>query len=238
PSRAAGSPHPARSAEVVVMSGGLNAKFMQEKERFLDSHFIIFIKDQNLATTGKGVYEFDLSKYDREPITTGAGKKMKTVLLQPFGTRGKAASGKTKRIVGYYLPFGDNTAWHHRLVEDVDYCFTDTLNGCTFVVDSNRKTPFISHYNYVTGTGMIDQGKIDRHINNRYNSPTRTVGGAIRKDDYKTGGSLDYKVTIVGIRNGNRDWHFYYQRRQQDLVSTKKGSQLQSVALDSRVTLV
>lgn len=215
------------------MSGGQNKKFMQEKETYLDTHFLIFSKNQDLVT--KGIYDFDLSP-STEKIVNAAGKQMKAIDLKPFSSRGDTGGKNTNRISAYYLPYGDNTAWHHRLTEDVDYCFTDTLNGCTFVVDGNQTTPFISHYNYVTG-GITDQNKIDRHIAQRYNTPTRQVGGVIRKADYKTGGALDYKVTIVGIRGGNGHWHFYYQRRQMDLIMTPSGSQLQTVALNTRVTL-
>lgn len=215
------------------MSDGLNKKFMQEKAAFLNTHFLLFSKNQELST--KGVYDFDMSNSNVN-IVNAAGRQMKAVDLKPFSARGDTGGRYTNRIRAYYLPYGDNTAWHHRLTEDVDYCFTDTLNGCTFVVDSDPNTPFISHYNYVTG-GLTDQVKIDNHINQRYNAPTRQVGGVIRKADYKTGTALDYKVTVVGIREGDV-WHFYYQRRQSDLIATTKGSQLQTIALDTRVTLV
>ena len=216
------------------MSDGLNKKFMQEKQAFLDTHFLIFSKNQELDN--KGLYDFDLS-LSNENIVNSGGRQMKAVNLRPFSARGNTGGKYTKRIRAYYLPYGDNAAWHHRLIDDVDYCFTDTLNGCTFVVDGNPTTPFISHYNYVTG-GLTDQAKIDLHITQRYNGPTRQVGGVIRKADYKTGAALDYKVTIVGIRGGNGHWHFYYQRRQTDLIMTPNGSKLQTIALDTRVTLV
>lgn len=78
------------------------------------------------------------------------------------------------------LPFDINKAWHHRLAEDVEFCFTDTMNGCTFAVDQNPTHPFISHYNYATA-GTIDQAKTNRHITNRYNTPTRQVGAAPKR---------------------------------------------------------
>lgn len=225
------------------MASGYNQQFMKQKDKFLENHFLIFNKSQELSD--KGVYEFDITDA-KEKIVNASGKQMKAVVIWPFSSRPLNKDGSVKRnkrtnvITAYYLPYGDNRAWHHRLVEDVDYFFTDTLNGCTFVVDSNRTTPFVSHYNYTDANQKTDQAKIDRHIAARYNTPGRHVAAALRKSDYKTGTAIDYKVTVVGFRGSDGQWRFCYQRRAQDLifVSKSQGSVLQTIAADTRVNLV
>jgi hypothetical protein len=212
------------------MASGENAKFMKEKSAYLQDHFIIWRDDQSLAG-GKGIYDFDLTPDKTAGIVDTAGRKVKACILTPMVARGKAVSGSTNAIQAYYLPYQPNMSFHHRLVDDVDYCFTPTLNGCTFVVGSGD-TPLISHYNFVDDPNAVnptvDQAKIDRHIGRRYHAPVTTL----KRADYKTGPALDYKVTIIGIREGG-SWSFYYQRRAEDLQYVPgKGSSLVSIAAD------
>ena len=215
------------------MSGGLNKKFIAEKAAFLQDYFLIWKGDQTL--NAKGVYSFDIMRDKATRITNSAGKSMKACTLTTMTGRGKAVGSDTNDILGYYVPYGHNEAFHHRLVDNVDFCFTPTLNGCTFVVGSGA-TPLVSHYNYQTGpvdAPTIDQAKIDQRINNRY-------GGnytALRRGNYKLGPRMEYKATIVGIREGD-GWHFYYQRRSQDMVHVPgQGSSLVTIAENQSVQL-
>lgn len=215
------------------MSGGENRKFIEQKAAYLEDHFIVIDDLNTYVGQPKDVYEFDL-KVDKSARMTGAsGRRVKVVKLRAMGKRGTKAGGRTNAIVAYYLPYAKNHGFHHRLTEDVDFCFTDTMNGCTFVVGSGP-TPLVSHYNFVDGTTQqIDQGKIDRHINRRYQHGFT----ALRRDDYKTGEGMDQRVTMIGIRDGGV-WSFYYQRQSMDLRFVKgKGSQVVQIALDQSVRL-
>jgi hypothetical protein len=161
---------------------------------------------------------------------------MKAMVITPMAARSGGPGRFTHAIRAYYLPFQANRAFHHRLVDDVDFCFTPTLNGCTFVVGGGA-TPLISHYNYVddptSQNPTVDQGKIDRHIQARHHGGVT----ALRRGDYKVGPALDYKVTIFGIRD-NGAWHFYYQRRAEDLQFVPgKGSSLVTIAVNQRVAM-
>lgn len=216
------------------MSGGENERFIEQKEAYLNTHFLLWRDHQSLV--GKGIYEFDL-KVDRSAqIQSTGGAAVTACVLTPMSGRGKKAGRYTHGISAYYLPFQPNRAFHHTLTDDVDFCFTPTLNGCTFVVGGGA-TPLISHYNYVDDpTSMnptVDQGKIDRHILARHG------GGAtvLRRADYKVGAAIDYKVTIVGIRTGGA-WNFYYQRRAEDLQFVPgKGSSLVTIAVNQAVQM-
>jgi hypothetical protein len=215
------------------MSGGENAKFMALKSAYLDTTLILWRESQVL--NGKGIYEFDLQRISTTVVDTG-GAQVTGCELIPAAARKKATSAASKLIKAYYLPFQPDQAFHHRLTDDVDYCFTPTLNGCTFVVGAGA-TPLISHYNYVddpkADNPTIDQAKIDARIGQRY----PTGASTIKRADYKVGPALDYRVTVVGFRE-NGAWHFHYQRRAQDLTYVKgKGSSLVTIAANMRVQL-
>jgi hypothetical protein len=215
------------------MSGGENKKFMKMKSAYLDSTLILWRESQALKT--KGIYEFDLQRVSAA-IADEGGKKVQGCELIPMSARSKGDSKHSHPIRAYYLPYQPDQAFHHRLVDDVDYCFTPTLNGCTFVVGSG-KTPLISHYNYVDDpkaeNPKIDQTKIDEHIDQRYKHGVATI----KREDYKDGPALDYRVTVVGFREAD-GWHFHYQRRALDLKETKgKRSELVTIASNMRVQL-
>lgn len=216
------------------MAGGENTKFMTQKSAYLDHTFLIWKGSQ--AVTTKGIYEFDLQRVST-PISDSSGEQVQGCELIPMATRGKQVSKSTQPILAYFLPYQPDQAFHHRLVDDVDYCFTPTLNGCTFVVGSG-KTPLISHYNYVddpkSPNPKIDQEKIDAAIEARYKHGTT----AIKRADYKDGDADDYNVTVVGFREED-GWHFYYQRRSLKLEAKKsgKGTEVISVATNMRVQL-
>lgn len=215
------------------MSSGENAKFMKQKAAYLDRTLILWRESQVL--TGKGIYEFDLQRVSTSIVGANGGKVSGCELV-PISARNKKATGRTQAIRAYYLPFQPNQAFHHRLTDDVDYCFTPTLNGCTFVVGAGA-TPMISHYNYVddpsSANPAIDQAKIDRHIGRRHQPGISTI----KRADYKVGPALDYRVTVVGFRE-NGAWHFHYQRRAQNLVFTAgEGSSLVTIAANMRVQL-
>lgn len=210
------------------MSGGQNKKFIKQKEKYLDNHFIVI--DAGNFTTGlaKGIYDFDLKEDKNNSMQSSTGKRIKVVTLRAMDKRGSSVGKRTNIIHAYYLPYAKNTGFSHRLVEDVDFCFTDTMNGCTFGVGSGAN-PLISHYNFVNEeTQLIDQARIDRHINRRY------IHGVskLTKADYKHGGGMDQRVTMIGIRS-NKVWSFYYQRHSIDLVQNVKGkSQLKKICLN------
>jgi hypothetical protein len=213
------------------MSDGENSKFMQQKADYLDSTVIIWRESQALKQ--KGIYEFDLERTSLV-IKDSENHKVQGCILTPLAARGTKAGRWTKPIRAYYLPFQPNRAFHHRLDDDVDYCFTPTLNGCTFCIGSGAQ-PMISHYNYVDDpqaeNPQVDQDKIDRQIARRYGEDDPV---AVKRAEYKAGSALDYKVTVVGFRI-NGSWHFYYQRRAEDLEYTRgKGSTLVTIATNMK----
>lgn len=216
------------------MSGGENAKFLKLKERYLDDHLIIIDATNFYNGSPKGIYEFDLAPGGTSPFRNKAGKKVKYSTLRAMSKRPNAKTNKSNAIVGYYLPYLKNASFHHRLVDDVDFCFTDTMNGCTFCVGSGAK-PLISHYNFADdATQLIDQAKIDRHIGRRYQHGVTTL----KKNDYKHGGGMDQRVTMIGFRQPDKSWSFVYQRRATDMVHVPgKGSKLVEMPLDQSIKL-
>ena len=210
------------------MSGGENKKFIAQKAGYLNSRFIVIDPGNFTNGSPKGAYDFDLKIDSNANLQDSKGKKTKVVTLSALGKRGTATGTRTNKIRAYYLPYARNKGFSHRLVDDVDFCFTDTMNGCTFSVGSGAK-PLISHYNFVNpATQLIDQAKIDWHIDRRY------IHGVTKltKADYKKSGGMDQKVTMIGFREKN-GWAFCYQRRSADLlVVPGKASQLIQVCLD------
>lgn len=215
------------------MSDGENKKFIAQKAAYLNNHFVV-VDDLNIYVgQPKGVYDFDLRVDKSTRMCNAAGKAMTVVKLRALAKRGKEAGDGTNVIKAYYLPYAKDKGFHHKLTDDVDFCFTDTMNGCTFVVGSGP-TPLVSHYNYTdSNTQLIDQAKIDRHIAARYQNGAT----ALRKADYKTGAGMDQRVTMIGFRT-NGAWEFYYQRRADDLRYVPgRGSELVQIAVDQSVKL-
>ena len=210
------------------MSGGENKKFIAQKVDYLKSRFIIIDPGNFTNGSPKGVYDFDLKVNKSANLQDAAGKKIKVVTLTAMAKRGTASGSRTNNIRAYYLPYARDRGFSHRLLDDVDFCFTDTMNGCTFSVGSGAE-PLVSHYNFVNpATQMIDQAKIDRHIDRRYKHGVTKLSRA----DYKKGGGMDQNVTMIGFRE-KHGWAFYYQRRSKDLVNIPgKGSQIIQVSLD------
>jgi hypothetical protein len=215
------------------MSGGENKRFIEKKAAYLSDRFVVVDDLNTYVGQPKGIYDFDLQVDQSARMFNSAGKRVKVVKLRAMGKRGTATSGRTNFIRAFYLPYAKGKGFHHRLVDDVDFCFTDTMNGCTFVVGSGPQ-PLISHYNFANSdTQLIDQDRIDRHIGRRYKHGVTTL----KKADYKDGIGMDQRCTMIGFRESGA-WHFYYQRRADDLRYVPgKGSELVQIAADQSVKL-
>jgi hypothetical protein len=87
----------------------------------------------------------------------------------------------TDVINAYWLPYEDDNEYYQQLKGDAEYMFTPRMDGCTFsasavyqnettwgVFSRREKVYTVSHMNYQTPLGAIDQGRIDGEVANRH----------------------------------------------------------------------
>ena len=107
------------------MSGGENKKFIELKADYLKSRFLIIDPGNFTNGSPKGTYDFDLKIDKSANLQDSTGKKVKVVTLTAMEKRGTTSGARTNKIRAYYLPYAKNRGFSHRLVDDVDFCFTD-----------------------------------------------------------------------------------------------------------------
>lgn len=202
---------------------GANARFMNNKQQWLQNHLIVYNVARgtsgnpfgDTATTANvelPIKEFDLRKIGSMQVEGAAAAKQYELRgmqdVNPGQTRNVGRN--THAINAYFLPWGSGKTWCGRLGNNADYFFTPTLNGCTFVWNGAGPTPSVGHSNFVNPvTQQVDQVAMDADILAKFGC---VPSNALVKGDYKrvATGLEDYRSTVIGIRDGN-NWNFYYQ---------------------------
>jgi hypothetical protein len=217
---------------------------MNGKAAWLANHLIVYSVNskgsaqagdnpfnQNVSTVGTTlpIHEFDLRKIGdiiNVPVASGGqGGTAKAYALHKLtGDTGNSRrpgddtiSKSTHPIRAYFLPWGTGYTFCGRLGTGANFFFTPTINGCTFAHDGGGPNPSVAHSNFVN-LGVVDQTAINADLARVFgHAPASTVIRSDYKPAVALAGTLDYRATVVGIRNGN-SWNFYYQRYTQDLV--------------------
>ena len=105
----------------------------------------------------------------------------------------------------YWLPYDQDFKHVVVLESDADVMFTPAMDGCSFGFTNHGGGVYsASHGNLQTPMGRIDEAGLRQGM--RFHKST------LHKSDYmNVPGQTDVKVTMVGVRKGNK-WRFFYQQ--------------------------
>jgi hypothetical protein len=146
--------------------------------------------------------------------------------LQPDGTPSDAyfvrhAGEGEKGFLAYICDYEPGKLSYQVLSTEAKFCFTTTINGCTFTLGmpSGDGTLIVSH------TNMRTTAMDKRDVETRGKTATVTFQGMVAADFHRHGTMLDstiywaagdsvdgrgINVTVFGINDGG--WKFYFQR--------------------------
>ncbi len=166
------------------------------------------------------------------------GRPEKLGLVAVAGETGQAPNGQASQVyyikqvtdggegfLSYICDYGEGQINYQVLSSEAKFCFTTTINGCTFSLGMPGPdgTMIVSHTNMIdrkmdpgdrVARGTTSQTDFQAQVANQFHGTGTMVDPTI----YWSGGDLDggrkINITVFGVYDSG--WKFYYQRWTRD----------------------